>query len=321
MITVVQGRWGVHVAGRVDDPAEGVPSEVTVFAEELRKNFDVLGISIRRYAVRTHTDASYIARYLNGRSIPPWDFVAELLKNANEQSGRSITETELSYIRTLHKNAMAATSGLGSRLRQAHEDLRAAELERETAERALSARREQFNFLQERLAELTTELERSKAELKRGEEAGLMRRPDSRAVSLLRHQLENLRRELRVAQSEKDRNQEEYLALKDALVRSEQMREELQRNFQDSTDAVHREEVLAAAIQRVKEGAGIADSSEGSGTSRSSLMDLSIRPETAPAAYEVAVTFDRIFRLLGPPPPGLLGELQPSSRGGGGQQR
>ncbi|MGW4878908.1 helix-turn-helix domain-containing protein [Streptomyces sp. NPDC004262] len=302
-----------------------MPPEATVFAEELRKHFQVLGISIRRYAVRTHTDASSIARYLNGRRIPSWDFVAELLKEANEQSGRSITEAELAYIRTLHKNAMAVISGLGPHIRQVHEDFRAVELEREAAERTLLARREQLNFLQERLAELTTQLERSYAELKRVEAAYLRLRPGSRAdqeeLALQRHQLENLRRELRVAQSEKDRNQKEYLALKDALVRSEQMREGLERSFQDSKDALRREELRAAAIQQVKGGAGIEDGSDGSDASRSSLMDLSIRPETGSAAYEVAVTFDRIFRLLGPPPPGLLGELQPSSRGGGGQQR
>ncbi|MFE3030094.1 helix-turn-helix domain-containing protein [Streptomyces canus] len=53
----------------------------------------------------------------------------------------------------------------------------------------------------------------------------------------------------------------------------------------------------------------------------SDLLDLGSHVEFAPAASQVVEGLDRLFQLLGPPPQGLLDDVEPQLRGGGGSQR
>ncbi|MEU6772154.1 hypothetical protein [Streptomyces sp. NPDC046759] len=58
-------------------------------------------------AARRHRDAGTISRYLNGKRVPPWDFVVDLMSDAAQGHGGP-TEEALEHIRELHRTALRA---------------------------------------------------------------------------------------------------------------------------------------------------------------------------------------------------------------------
>ncbi|MBK3646395.1 ATP/GTP-binding protein [Streptomyces sp. MBT33] len=97
-------------------------------AEDLRRIFLVLGISVRRYAARKHLDASTVTRYLNGR-VPPWDFVAGLVTDVQEVQAPLTPEAEAA-LRDLHRSALKSNrhnsdvQELQDRLAEADQEVR-----------------------------------------------------------------------------------------------------------------------------------------------------------------------------------------------------
>jgi chromosomal replication initiator protein DnaA len=92
-----------------------------VFADALRRVFEGLKISVRRYAVRRHRDAGSVSRFLNGTRIPPWDFVSDLMNDVAEEQGAAPTPEAMELLRQLHRKALA-TSGSPAHKLQLLED-------------------------------------------------------------------------------------------------------------------------------------------------------------------------------------------------------
>ncbi|WP_374215496.1 helix-turn-helix domain-containing protein [Streptomyces sp. RKCA744] len=113
---------------------------------------------------------------------------------------------------------------------------------------------------------------------------------------LLRIQAEDLRRQLAALQEEMQRTVEQRDEERLRVVRAIEMLD------------LQREELRRATLHETQDYA----------VSRPDLLALSERPEAVSAATELAMTFDQVFRALGPPPPGLLSEDQPVLRGNGG---
>lgn len=90
-------------------PVDGdLPRELQVLAYELRRLFDSLQISTRRYAVRRHMDASTLSRYLSGRRMPPWSFVQALLDDTAENVGQLPSTDVVPRVRSLYTEALAS---------------------------------------------------------------------------------------------------------------------------------------------------------------------------------------------------------------------
>lgn len=98
-------------------------------AEDLRRIFLTLGISVRRYAVRRHLDASTVTRYLSGGRVPPWDFVEHLVADVQEAQKPLTAEAEAG-LRELHRAALKSnrnnseTQELQDRLAEADHEVR-----------------------------------------------------------------------------------------------------------------------------------------------------------------------------------------------------
>lgn len=88
------------------EPLDGELSEENRrLSEALRALFSGLKTSVRRYAARRHRDPGTISRYLNGKRIPPWEFVLDLMSDAADGHGGPTEET-LDHLRGLHRAAL-----------------------------------------------------------------------------------------------------------------------------------------------------------------------------------------------------------------------
>ncbi|MFI6037721.1 ATP/GTP-binding protein [Streptomyces sp. NPDC051315] len=115
-------------SGRLEPLKDDLTPEKRALAEDLRRVFLTLGISVRRYAARRHLDASTVTRYLSGR-VPPWDFVARLVADVQEAQAPLTPEAEAG-LRELHRAAQRShqpsseMQQLQDRLAEADEEVR-----------------------------------------------------------------------------------------------------------------------------------------------------------------------------------------------------
>ncbi|PWS47075.1 hypothetical protein DKT74_05805 [Streptomyces sp. ZEA17I] len=84
---------------------EGLAPEKRALAEDLRALFGALDVSVRRYAVRRHLDASSVTRYLSGERVPPWEFVAGLISDVREVSA-PLTPAAEAALHETHRAAL-----------------------------------------------------------------------------------------------------------------------------------------------------------------------------------------------------------------------
>ncbi|GGY50871.1 helix-turn-helix domain-containing protein [Streptomyces djakartensis] len=94
----------------LDPLGDDIRPEVRELAETLRMLFASLEISLRRYAVRAHSDPGTVSRYLNGKRVPPWSFVTGLLTHVADHRGEPVTAEARSSLRMLHGKAVAAST-------------------------------------------------------------------------------------------------------------------------------------------------------------------------------------------------------------------
>src|ERR1044072_5603960 len=102
--------------GELPPVGENLPEECRAFAVELRKLFDGLGVSVRRYAARRFRDPSTISRYLSGTRVPPWEFVIDLLADLAECRGSAATPPAIEVVRELHRSAVRTSGSPGHAL-------------------------------------------------------------------------------------------------------------------------------------------------------------------------------------------------------------
>ncbi|MBL1096225.1 response regulator [Streptomyces coffeae] len=92
--------------GELHPLGDNLPEECRAFAVELRRLFDGLGVSVRRYAVRRHRDPSTVSRFLSGTRIPPWEFVFDLFTDLAARRGAAVTPAAIELMRDLHRAAV-----------------------------------------------------------------------------------------------------------------------------------------------------------------------------------------------------------------------
>ncbi|MEW2343784.1 MULTISPECIES: hypothetical protein [Streptomyces] len=97
--------------GTLEPIGEAVPEENRALAEALRTLFDSLGISMRRYAARCHTDPGTLSRYLKGLRIPSWSFIVNLLAHVAEARESQTSDEAVALLRQLYVRAAGATTG------------------------------------------------------------------------------------------------------------------------------------------------------------------------------------------------------------------
>ncbi|MCI3220778.1 hypothetical protein [Streptomyces sp. NP-1717] len=194
---------------------EGLPADKRALAEDLRALFGALGVSVRRYAVRRHLDASSVTRYLSGDRVPPWDFVAGLIGDVREASAPLTPQAEAA-LRETHRAALKANRR-SSAMQELQDELAGADEETRrirTRERALE------QALHDRERSLSESVSRSRHLEMELDNRQLAHRTD---VALWEGEYEQLRRDC-------DDLREEMLHLQEAL-------------------AVTRAELIAAEVQ------------------------------------------------------------------------
>ncbi|MGW7451180.1 helix-turn-helix domain-containing protein [Streptomyces sp. NPDC054787] len=92
--------------GRLKPIGDDVPPEARLLAEELRTVYAGLGVSLRRCAGSCGYEPSAVSRYLSGRSVPPWEFVAKLLNIAARRLGEPTAQEVVTHLRRVHRRAV-----------------------------------------------------------------------------------------------------------------------------------------------------------------------------------------------------------------------
>lgn len=182
---------------------ESLPADKRALAEDLRALFGALGVSVRRYAVRRHLDASSVTRYLNGDRVPPWDFVAGLIGDVREASAPLTPQAEAA-LRETHRAALKSNRR-SSAMQELQDELAGADEETrriKTRERALE------QALHDRERSLSESVSRSQCLEMELDNQQLAHRAD---VALWEGEYEQLRRDC-------DDLSEEMLHLQEALA-------------------------------------------------------------------------------------------------------
>lgn len=161
---------------------DGLAPEKRALAEDLRRIFLVLGISVRRYAARRFLNPSSVTRYLNGERVPPWDFVAGVISDVQEARAPLTPEAEAA-LRDLHRAALKSNQhssevqALQDKLAEADEETRRITTRQRALEEALLDREGRLANVRGRCRNLETQLEeqllahRGEVELWQGEYA------------------------------------------------------------------------------------------------------------------------------------------------------
>ncbi|MDX3640338.1 ATP/GTP-binding protein [Streptomyces sp. MB09-02B] len=142
----------------------GLPPERRALAEDLRRVFLTLGVSVRRYAARRHHDASSVTRYLSGDRVPPWHFVAGVIADVQEARIPLTPEAETA-LRDLHRAALktnrrsSEVQVLQDRLAEADEETRRITTRQRALEEALQDREVRLAEVRSRCRHLETRIE------------------------------------------------------------------------------------------------------------------------------------------------------------------
>jgi len=133
-------------------------SQCRALAETLRAQFDVLGVSVRRYALRRYINAGTLSRYLAGTRVPPWKFVLDLLTDVAEEHGAPATPEAIDVVRQLHKAAHSTNASMTKALAQlqlqladADREVRRSAARKDVLDDALVDRNQRIAHLQVRL--------------------------------------------------------------------------------------------------------------------------------------------------------------------------
>jgi hypothetical protein len=171
-------------SAKLDPLKDGLASEKRALAEDLRRVFLVLGISVRRYAARRFLNPSSVTRYLNGERVPPWDFVAGVIADVQEARAPLTPEAEAA-LRDLHRAALKSNQhssevqALQDKLTDADEETRRITTRQRALEEALLDREGRLAKVRGRCRNLEMQLEeqrltrKGEVELWQGEYAGL----------------------------------------------------------------------------------------------------------------------------------------------------
>ncbi|MEW2287330.1 ATP/GTP-binding protein [Streptomyces sp. NPDC047841] len=157
-----------------------LPPERRALAEDLRRVFLLLGVSVRRYAARRFLHPGSVSRYLSGERVPPWDFVAGVITDVQDRQAPLTPEAEAA-LRDLHRAALRSNQhgsevqGLQDQLAEADEETRRITTRQRALEEALLDREGRLARVRSRCRKLETQLEarRGEVELWQGEYARL----------------------------------------------------------------------------------------------------------------------------------------------------
>ncbi|WP_225823198.1 chromosomal replication initiator protein DnaA [Streptomyces naphthomycinicus] len=235
-----------------------LPEESRALAEALRRLFDGLGVSVRRYAARRHRDPGSLSRFLNGTRIPPWEFVQDLIRDVAEQQGRAPTPDAIELMRRLHRTALAYSGSALHRV-QALEDeladadrqsLRSAALVR-ALEGALADAQQRATDLEVQIRQLHGHQDRTAAEKEK-----TLRLYEDQVTALLRERQDLMERVEALGEELQDAHARR--------VRAERRCEELERQLVAAEEQASRENG-PAATDGPREGAPAGDGPRESG--------------------------------------------------------
>lgn len=245
-----------------------IPDEAKNLSTELRRFFDSLGISVRRYAARHNYDPATVSRYLNGKRVPPWPFVQDLLTEVAENFGTPVQQDAYEVIRKLHRLALEVSNKklyevqvLQDRLAEADKEHKLAELRERTLLEAMQAR-------QHRIAQLTSETmainsslleERDRSERLEKEIKQLL--PAKDELTTLREEVRALKEQLNRAQELSEQAEARCQELEDQLQAAEEAaqsgneareQEELQSALQEAAEAKAQADVLRELLEQIQ---------------------------------------------------------------------
>ena len=152
----------------LDPLKEGLDPPARELAEFLREWFDVLDISVRKFATAHHWDPSVVSRFLSGERIPQTfdEFPAVLLTDAGLQRQRVPTKDDWERARDLHRVALRARNNKAFQLERIKGDLSVTTFEKQKADEIIDA-------LSSRLLSRSAELDKLRAQLKELESVAL----------------------------------------------------------------------------------------------------------------------------------------------------
>ncbi|MEU1086307.1 two-component system response regulator [Streptomyces sp. NPDC005576] len=96
--------------GELRPLGQDLTQESRALAEALRKLFEGLEVSVRRYAARRQRDPGTFSRYLNGTRLPPWAVILDLFTDLAEHRGATVTAATIDFVRDLYGSAVDAGS-------------------------------------------------------------------------------------------------------------------------------------------------------------------------------------------------------------------
>ncbi|MFJ2405343.1 hypothetical protein ACIOUE_29035 [Streptomyces xanthochromogenes] len=233
--------------------------EKRAFAEDLRRLFLTLDVSVRRYAVRRHLDPSTVTRYLSGERVPPWDFVAGVVGDAAEELAHPLTAEAEAALRELHRAALKASrrntevQQLQDRLADADEEIRRIKTRQRALEDSLRDRHRRLSDIQRRCLHAEEVVEKQRlihsAELERWK--GEYERLDTERDDLC-EQVLFLEEALTVARAELIAAEEECCRLENEL---ENVQEDLARvaapSLMEALEATDRTATVAELVDLV----------------------------------------------------------------------
>lgn len=158
MVTDNKGPKGARMAG-LQPLDEELNSECRALAEALRQQFEALGVSVRRYAMRRYLNPGTLSRYLAGSRVPQWAFVQNLLADVAADRGAAVTPEAMNLLRGLHRAAQRTSASMTKAVAQLQQQLADADREarrssahKDVLDDALVERNERIADLEVRLS-------------------------------------------------------------------------------------------------------------------------------------------------------------------------
>ncbi|THA85496.1 hypothetical protein [Streptomyces sp. A0592] len=260
---------------------EGVPEDAARLAAALRELFSSLGLSVRRYASRTHRNAGAVSRYLNGTRVPPWDFVTELFIEVAKQKKAPLRQEAMELIKEAHRNALKVSNKrlhevqtLQDQLEEADARVQQAAIREQVLMEGLQLREQRIAELETRHVELSARRDKEIRE-REGTVAELApaRETDSDELARLKSEVDQLRVELQRAKESSAAAEERCRALEERLAAAEEQ-------AQAGRDAMESDR-LEEAQRSAEEAKALADEL------RRQLDDLTAKAAPPPPAPSV----------------------------------
>ncbi|MFB9721727.1 hypothetical protein [Planobispora longispora] len=207
-------------------PGDLLP-EVRELAEFLRERFAEIKRPLKPYAHGRGWGPDTVSRYLNGKSVPTWDFLRPFLHDAALRRGRPMSADQMERARELQKEALRVSNELGYELEELRSRLDEAKVEKEEAERRLRhalARHQQqidaVNRVEVKRRALESRWRQRELTASSGEEAKQYTRDHELLLQrqqALEAEVERLEAERETAELEKEKADRKCLALEAAL--------------------------------------------------------------------------------------------------------